>query len=304
LVEQLARGCLVGALVGVAACGRIGFAREPDAAADAVAAASCATHGCTGQSCDQSDPLGSGLAGWWPFDDGVGLVARDASGHDRSGALLGGPVWIPGQVGGALQFDGDDDRVSIGSASVFDLRFPMTMAAWVRADVLISLARHSIVGRDEPVPVTVRSFEWGVAIDGDVSLTTYPGCVTEGQLYTYGQQIAIATWSHLALTLAGDGTATHYIDGVRVHTETIEPITCGMDATTYLGGTPYGPYQWHGALDEIRIYDRALDACEIEGLFCYGGWHCSNGRQDCGETAVDEGADCPSAARGATAAAH
>jgi hypothetical protein len=35
-----------------------------------------------------------------------------------------------------------------------------------------------------------------------------------------------------------------------------------------------------------------LSAEWVVAVHCHGTWHCSNGRMDCGETAVGDGADC------------
>ena len=48
------------------------------------------------------------LVGYWSFDEGFGTVAFDASGNGFDGTLTGDPQWVTGQVGGALEFDGDD----------------------------------------------------------------------------------------------------------------------------------------------------------------------------------------------------
>jgi hypothetical protein len=36
----------------------------------------------------------AGLVGFWPFDEGAGLSATDASGNGRNGTLINGPVWV------------------------------------------------------------------------------------------------------------------------------------------------------------------------------------------------------------------
>ena len=53
-------------------------------------------------------PVGQNLIGWWKLDDGGGTTAKDsAPGRPRhDGTLVGGPKWVPGRTGGALQFDG------------------------------------------------------------------------------------------------------------------------------------------------------------------------------------------------------
>jgi hypothetical protein len=37
----------------------------------------------------------SGLIGFWPFDNGSGTTATDATGHGHNGALQNGPLWVP-----------------------------------------------------------------------------------------------------------------------------------------------------------------------------------------------------------------
>ena len=50
--------------------------------------------------------IGSGLVGYWKFDEGSGTTAADLSGSGNNGTLVNGPSWTQGQVNGALSFDG------------------------------------------------------------------------------------------------------------------------------------------------------------------------------------------------------
>jgi hypothetical protein len=53
-----------------------------------------------------------GLVGWWPMDDITGGKTQDFSGNNYDGTV-GGTTKGEGQVDGALNFDGEDDYVSI-----------------------------------------------------------------------------------------------------------------------------------------------------------------------------------------------
>ena len=57
--------------------------------------------------------------------------ARDASGNANTGTLINGPVWAVGKNGGALQFDGVNDRCGCNDANVLDLSTAATFEAWV-----------------------------------------------------------------------------------------------------------------------------------------------------------------------------
>ncbi|MHC4168510.1 MAG: hypothetical protein ACYSWQ_16280 [Planctomycetota bacterium] len=61
------------------------------------------------------------LVGHWRFDEGSGTTAFDSSGNGNDGTLNGGPNWVVGYLGGALEFDGSDDWVDCGNDPSLDL---------------------------------------------------------------------------------------------------------------------------------------------------------------------------------------
>ena len=83
--------------------------------------------------------LGNGvdpsLIGWWKFDEASQTIARDASGNGNEGTLRGGPTRVIGMIDGALQFDGQDDYIYIGSVGIsgMDRR---TVVGWAKATSL------------------------------------------------------------------------------------------------------------------------------------------------------------------------
>ncbi len=70
------------------------------------------------------------------FDEGVGSVAVEASGSGLDGVLVGGPSWVAGRYGLALEFDGVDDLVRVADGDALDVSSGFTVAAWVRPDRL------------------------------------------------------------------------------------------------------------------------------------------------------------------------
>ena len=53
------------------------------------------------------------LAAWWKLDDeGTGTVI-DSSGNGHDGTIFGGALFVPGMLGEALEFDGNNDYVNI-----------------------------------------------------------------------------------------------------------------------------------------------------------------------------------------------
>jgi hypothetical protein len=59
--------------------------------------------------------LANHLAGCWLLNEGAGQVVHDLSGQRHDGSFSGGPVWLPGAFGPAVEFDGYDDWISMGN---------------------------------------------------------------------------------------------------------------------------------------------------------------------------------------------
>jgi subtilisin family serine protease len=98
-------------------------------AAYAVGAPSSATVTIT-----DNDPMpGTGLIGHWTFDEGMGITAGDSSGNGHAGILTNGPAWTtPGQIGGALSFDGIDDYVDFGTFLPVAGGGSRTVSLWIK----------------------------------------------------------------------------------------------------------------------------------------------------------------------------
>jgi len=67
------------------------------------------------------------LVAFWNFDDGTGKTAKDSSENELDGELVGGPKWVEGKIGKALEFDGGDDYVEVSDISTPPI---LTFACW------------------------------------------------------------------------------------------------------------------------------------------------------------------------------
>jgi hypothetical protein len=197
-----------------------------------------------------------GLVAAYGLEEGAGLVAADGSGNGRAGTLAGGASWTAGRFGNGLTLDGVSGRVDLPALGTFyDAGF--TLEAWVKP-------RTS--GGDQAVLGTWVSADGGgpmIWIDhvvGRYRLTFNKGAVADyldsGRSPTPGQ------WQHLAATYDGT-TARFYVDGVEVAARTFGG-NAGDSNTWRIGayGAPAGFFD--GAVDEIRVYDRALTAAEVQ----------------------------------------
>jgi hypothetical protein len=77
-------------------------------------------------------PATADLIGWWPFEDGSGTIAKDATDNKADALVLGDPVWDKnGQHGDALLLDGDGDYAYVEGNYSLPL---YSVGMWFRVD--------------------------------------------------------------------------------------------------------------------------------------------------------------------------
>jgi len=205
------------------------------------------------------------LIGWWRFDEGSGDVAYDTSGNGLDGTIEGGPQWVVGKIGGALKFDGDDDQITlndpltVGSSS-------NTVTAWVK----VPLIDTEGLGATERVGIVLGSYpdspnsNWELHAEGQIRLWWNGGEIDHRGTTDLRDDI----WHHLTWVRDKATNAIYmYIDG-QLET-TIEDLGTDVtfNTTHKIGGDNRGnPPNWHGFLDDVRIFRRALSPPEILGI--------------------------------------
>ncbi len=198
----------------------------------------------------------AGLVGYWKFDEGAGTIAYDSSGNGLDGTLNGDPQWVEGQLGGALDFDGDDS-VEIPHSPILSITDEITISAWtyMRGNASGELAIVSKGG-------------WA-ANDLPYELTETPGGVIFWQFYDDGGRDTCAPdsppveeWHHIAATYDGN-IFKCYIDGELAEEWAYVGKMPENTASVTIGQRSRGGTFFNGIIDEVAIYDRALSEDEI-----------------------------------------
>jgi len=218
----------------------------------------------------------SGLLGFWPFDEGAGQTAADASGHGRHGTLSNGPQWFDSTAplwpnpaaGTAVRFDGVDDAVQVAHNVALN-PFPLTIAAWVKT------------AQNSPGYVSVFN-KYPAGSGNGYSLHIHNGRLAafffcgDGASYLYagdpgldGGFIADGQWHHVAYVVDASG-ARIYVDGVQIGnlgwTGTPGPCTTASPVTLGLYPAFGQNISLDGRLEEVTLWNRALDATDINTL--------------------------------------
>jgi hypothetical protein len=222
------------------------------------------------------------LVAHWSFDEGAGNVVVDSSGNDHNGQLAGGTTWIPGRFGTALHFDAGEVRVDAfpqpGMAS-------WSVLAWLRSprDLTTGTTYATIISNE-----LLRSGGWQMNIRTTVAPAIYQfaywkGPTEDDNVFQNYEQVLPDQWVHIAGVYDKNSrTISIYRNGQPVMKNGLavsEPADASIKqgtTTLYLarwppesaaaGQDPGEERRLTGDLDEIAVYNRALDAKEVAAL--------------------------------------
>jgi len=210
------------------------------------------------------EPLDPDLVAWYRFeeDDYAGTVIDEVGLHDGTCGDQTCPVPIMGVDGNAAGFDGIDDIVHVATSDLLQVGAELTVALWVRMDTadmdFVSLAAKAYLD------MTVDTWELGCDGSGNLefwlaTMTTSVGVGTELP--------GVGTWFHVAGVWDGE-TVRFYLDGALVAEDVVTQVAQDDHGVTLGAGNDFGVDEnfLHGALDEVRIYRRALVDDEVAAL--------------------------------------
>ena len=224
------------------------------------------------------------LVAHWTLDEATGVIASDSSPNNRTGTIAGGASWnttalppVPSGSSAALQFDGIDDQVDIVGYKGISGTGDRTISAWIRSGTNSTLLNKGIVSWG----TNLGTQKWTFRVQ---TSNGTPGAIrieANGGFFVGNTVVTDAEWHHVAVTWANDGTpdvidAKLYVDGVldaefgnvdtppsasqsvAINTASIADVRIGDDFQT--------THNWEGGIDDVRIYDEALDANAIAAL--------------------------------------
>lgn len=200
-------------------------------------------------------PPATGLVAAWGFDAGSGATVADRSGRGNTGTLSG-PAWTAGRFGGALSFDGVNDRVNVSDSGSLDLTTGMTVEAWVRPTSIASWRTVLLKERTGGL-----SYALYCSNDGGVPAAwAYAGGAERDATATLG--LPTGTWSHLATTYDGANLRL-YLNGSQIASRSVIGSIAVSTRPLRIGGNAIWSEWFAGQIDEVRVYNRALSAAEI-----------------------------------------
>ena len=200
------------------------------------------------------------LVGWWKLDEGSGTLAADSSGNGNDGTLNGPVEWVDGHDGKALSFNGPYNYVLVQDSPSLDMTDAITIAAWINPNWTGNnrILQKSSGGGDNQYRLLK---EWG-----DNMVFHLPG-LSPDRLEFPGLP-PIGEWTHLAGVYDGSRMIVYYNGEIAGEQDSSGDLGTS-DGTLTIGTkhetAPAGD-EYHGMLDDIRIYNRGLSQSEIRKL--------------------------------------
>jgi hypothetical protein len=140
----------------------------------------------------------------------------------------------------------------------------LTISVWVRHDDFTN-ANNSIVSKIEGHNIAYNLRVTGQTVDPDFIWFTGE-CGNDNWSLT-GTPISDDTWYHIVAVRDGDDLKL-YINGSLQISDTTNLCTNLNNSPVYIGVSTYTDAAgYNGAVDDVRIYNRALSDAEIATLF-------------------------------------
>jgi len=210
-------------------------------------------------------PLARGLvACWLPIPGRIGGgKLYDLAGQNH-GALTNGAAWI----GDKLSFDGTDDEVNVPAAESLQVTSSYTTSTWITPTAIG--AAQLVYMYDNRHVIFSGAIIISVEPDGRMIVVHQNGSSND---FIYSASAITASRTHIAVS-HGDGATTIYINGASSGgaQSQRDPVYDGAGSAT---GAHIGRYNdgtitadpFNGAIEDVRIYNRALSAAEVKSLY-------------------------------------
>ncbi|MBX3047703.1 MAG: LamG domain-containing protein [Anaerolineales bacterium] len=195
----------------------------------------------------------------WSFDEGSGSTAGDTHGAQNNNGTISGATWTDyGLSGKALLFDGSNDYVSVADSADLKPANGFSVGGWIYP-LSVGGSVKTIV-----IKSTAQDYILRTTADGYLEFWAHdlnPKNVT-------GPVPPLNTWTHVMGVYDKPANQIRlYVNGVLVAAQTVTGTAAYDTGALRIGANHSAAQAWHGRLDEITLWDRALSDAEIAGFY-------------------------------------
>ncbi|MFW0862568.1 MAG: DUF2341 domain-containing protein [Candidatus Komeilibacteria bacterium] len=197
----------------------------------------------------------SGIALDLPFENVSGSTTYDVSGNTKNAAVTGATPKSSAncKVGRCYAFDGNDYMSVTYGNGLNPTTTLSTYMAWVKSNFPSESRMYMAQGTS-----TDNKRAYFGHVDGYWDMGIYTGAWTSPSV----QVAADTNWHHMAIVFDGS-YANLYIDGIYRFSKTYSSYTFNQNLAIGAYNPTGGSYWWHGNIDEVKVFERALTQREI-----------------------------------------
>gem|GEM_PF-785328 len=226
--------------------------------------------------------LNQGLIAYYPFNGN----ANDSSGNGNNPSFNNATLTTDrfGNANSAYYFNGSNSYMDIPNSTTLQTGTRASISLWVKPNSFYTGKCHGNY-------MLCKGYEGGGALDALFGDNLYDqnhainGCsapldTSHETFYStlggYWNSNFIHTnnWYHV-IEIADSTTASIYVNGVLINTNPASLVPFNTSYDLFFGrylDISITPYWLNGTLDDIRIYNRALDSAEVQSLYQEGGF--------------------------------
>ena len=205
-----------------------------------------------------SKNLSNGLVAHYEFEGN----ADDSSDNGNDGEEYGGVSYADGIIGQAANFDGVDSQIRSYASAAPNI----SVCLWINSVDSSSMLRKG----------TYYDWIFKFAEDNKLSFTAYNDGTSE-HLYSFKTVNSMPTseWVHICLVYNSGDDGSIYFNAIDQETEVVDSISGTLTSTSdyiRIGNWELGSIKetYQGMIDDLRIYNRALNSAEIQTLYELG----------------------------------
>lgn len=214
------------------------------------------------------------LVAYYPFNYTGTDTVPDMSGNGNNGINYGAtPIEDRfGNTNSAYFFDGDDDYIEVMDSPDLDMTEDFTISFWLnpvewKIGYINKHLQHDLN----------HSWMFKFWSDGTPFMEVYDHYGPSNPMVVFPDTVQLNVWTHLAVTY--DKSTFSSVAYINYYQQSVGADTLDiLDTDKSLNFGSYAPYtpdvceHFHGLIDDIRIYNRALTEAEIQALYHEGGW--------------------------------
>ena len=204
----------------------------------------------------------------WKFDEGTGTVVADSSGNKYNGTTEFGPEWVDGVMGKAMKFNGTDQYVTVPDNNLTEAVYAFSVSVWFKPTEASTTQARGVIGIMNDLDRSAFNIGIDQLYDGNDVYFRVSNIGNIAEKASADQALGNTKWNHVVGIYNGEKLFL-YQNGVLqknnppftgTSKNSAKPLRMSYDYSKGLSSFP-------GAIDEVRIYHRALSPAEVAELY-------------------------------------